>query len=234
MARLPRIDLPGIAQHIIQRGNNRQACFAQDGDYRTYIQELGEAAIKHGCEVHAYVLMSNHVHLLATPSECGALSRMMQAIGRRYVGRFNARNQRTGTLWEGRYKAALVGSERYALACYRYIELNPVRARMAALPSDYRWSSYGHNALGSRQRLLTPHRAYVALADSDSLRRERYRALISERLGRGDIDDIRTCTQQQRVYGSDRLRREIEAATHRATEVRPRGRPRVRRTDSEK
>ena len=234
MPRHPRIDLPGIAQHIVQRGNNRQACFAQHEDYCMYVQQLGEAAVRYGCEIHAYVLMTNHVHLLATPAERGALSYMMQAIGRRYVGRFNARYRRTGTLWEGRYKAALVGTERYALACYRYIELNPVRARLAAVPSDHFWSSYGHNALGLQQPLLTPHRAYVALANTDSLRRERYRALVAERLDPETINNIREYTQQQRVYGSDAFRREIEAMTERAAEVRPRGRPRTHRGHSEK
>jgi putative transposase len=122
MARLPRIDLPGIAQHIVQRGVDRQPCFAAPSDHAGFLRELGEAALKHGCEIHAYVLMTNHVHLLATPGASGAVSRMMQAIGRRYVACFNARYRRTGTLWEGRFKAALVGSARYALACYRYIE----------------------------------------------------------------------------------------------------------------
>ena len=117
MARIPRIDVPGIAQHIVQRGNDRQACFADDADYLHYRQELGEAALKHDCAVHAYVLMTNHVHLLVTPQVPGASSRMMQAIGRRYVGCFNARYRRTGTLWEGRFKSALVYSERYVLAC---------------------------------------------------------------------------------------------------------------------
>ena len=148
MARIPRIDLPGIAQHIVQRGNDRHACFADDADYLHYRQELGEAALKHDCTLHAYVLMTNHVHLLVTPQVPGASSRMMQAIGRRYVGCFNARYRRTGTLWEGRFKSALVDSERYALDCYRYIELNPVRAGMTSTAFDYRWSSHGHNACG--------------------------------------------------------------------------------------
>ena len=164
MARLPRIDLPGIAQHIVQRGNDRQSCFAEPGDYGGYLQELREAAMKHGCAIHAYVLMTNHVHLLATPQSEGAISRMMQAIGRRYVACFNARYRRTGTLWEGRYKAALVGSSRYALACYRYIELNPVRAHMVRTPTEYPWSSHGHNALGLKQALITPHCAYMLSA----------------------------------------------------------------------
>src|SRR5207342_769567 len=132
MARLPRLDLPGIPQHIVQRGNDRQPCFADNADYLRYRQELGEAAFKHGCALHAYVLMTNHVHLLVTPAEPGAASRMTQAIGRRYVASFNARYRRTGTLWEGRFKSALVDSEHYVLACYRYIELNPVRAAIVA------------------------------------------------------------------------------------------------------
>jgi REP element-mobilizing transposase RayT len=141
MARLPRLDLPGIPQHIVQRGNDRQACFADAADYLRYRQELGEAALRYGCALHAYVLMTNHVHLLTTPHEPGGVSRMMQAIGRRYVGGFNARYRRTGTLWEGRFKSALVDSEHYALACYRYIELNPVRAGIVTSPRDYRWST---------------------------------------------------------------------------------------------
>ena len=152
MARHPRLDLPGIPQHVVQRGNDRQACFAAPIDCGQYLQELREAAAKHGCAIHAYVLMTNHVHLLATPAEAGAMSRMMQAVGRRYVGSFNARYRRTGTLWEGRFKAALVGPSAYALACYRYIELNPVRASMVADPADYPWTSYQANALGRSTR----------------------------------------------------------------------------------
>ena len=121
---------------------------AAEVDYGQYLQELREAARKHGCAVHAFVLMTNHAHLLVTPTGAGNVSRMMQAVGRRYVGSFNARYRRTGTLWEGRFKAALVDSERYLMACYRYIELNPVRAGMTTDPADYRWSSHCHNASG--------------------------------------------------------------------------------------
>jgi len=227
MARLPRIDLPGIAQHIVQRGNDRQPCFARPDDYAGYLCELAQAAIKHDCAIHAYVLMTNHVHLLATPHQPGAISRMMQAIGRRYVACFNARYRRTGTLWEGRFKAALVGSTRYALACYRYIELNPVRARMATSPGGYSWASHGHNALGLNQAFITPHAAYRALGDSDQARREAYRALFAKALSVEDIDEIRRYTQQQRVYGSEKLQRQVEALTQRAAVPRPRGRPRT-------
>lgn len=227
MARLPRIDIPGIAQHVVQRGVDRQPCFASHADYAGYLRELAEAAAKHECAIHAYVLMTNHVHLFATPNTTGAISRMMQAIGRRYVACFNARHRRTGTLWEGRFKAALVGSARYALACCRYIELNPVRANMVAGPGEYPWSSYGHNALGRQQALITPHTAWRALGDSEEARRTSYLALVNERLPPEELEEIRRFTQQQRVYGSQRLQRQVEALTHRAAVPRPRGRPRT-------
>lgn len=134
MPRLPRFDIVGVPQHIVQRGHDRLPCFAAEHDHVRYLQELREAALRHACDVHAYVLMTNHVHLLATPRAVGAVSRMMQMLGRRYVGCFNACYRRSGTLWEGRYKSCLIDSEDYLLRCYRYIELNPVRARMVAAP----------------------------------------------------------------------------------------------------
>jgi len=225
MARHPRFDLPGIAQHIVQRGNNRQACFASDADYGGYLRELAEAALKHSCAIHAYVLMTNHVHLLDTPADAGAISHMMQAIGRRYVGCFNARYQRTGTLWEGRYKAALVGSARYILACYRYIELNPVRAGMVESPADYRWSSYRHNAFGVSQTFITAHKSYTALADDDATRRANYRQLIAGHIDPDETESIRNHTGQQRAFGNERFQAQIEALTGRAAIVRLRGRP---------
>jgi putative transposase len=227
MARLPRLDLPGIAQHIVQRGNDRQACFADDADYLHYRQELGEAALKHGCALHAYVLMTNHVHLLLTPSEPGAVSRMMQAIGRRYVGSFNTRYRRTGTLWEGRFKAALVDSERYLLTCYRYIELNPVRARMVVRPNEYRWSSHHCNANGVDEPRITPHPCYLALGTDPTERRETYCSLFDESPSSEEAEAIRAHTRQQRALGSDRFQAQVEALTQRAATLRPRGRPRT-------
>jgi len=140
---------------------------------------------------------------------------------------FNARYRRTGTLWEGRFKAALVGSARYALACYRYIELNPVRAQMVATPSDYPWSSHGHNALGRNQALITPHAAWSGLGDTDETRHARYLALVNEQPQPEELEEIRRCTQQQRVYANQRLQLQVEALTHRAAAPRPRGRPRA-------
>jgi putative transposase len=143
MARLPRIDLPGVPQHVVQRGNNRLPCFLDDGDRLRYVHLLADALVRFACELHAYVLMDNHVHLLLTPRSPGAVSRLMHTFSRNYVGLFNARHGRTGTLWEGRYKACLVDSEAYVLVCSRYIELNPVRAAMVEAPGQYRWSSHG-------------------------------------------------------------------------------------------
>jgi putative transposase len=231
MPRQPRLDLPGIAQHIVQRGVDRQPCFAADGDYGNYLQELTEASLKHGCSLHAYVLMTNHVHLLVTPAEVGAVSRMMQAIGRRYVACFNARYRRTGTLWEGRFKAALVGNARYTLACYRYIELNPIRARIVDNPSAYRWSSYRHNALGVIDPRISEHRDYLRLGPTVDTCRDVYRNLVAERLDDSEIHALRTHTQQQRAYASESFRAKIEALTDRVAHVRPRGRPRTLREE---
>jgi putative transposase len=226
MARQPRLDLPDIPQHIVQRGVDRQPCFASHDDYGNYLQELTEASRKHGCLLHAYVLMTNHVHLLVTPAESGAISRMMQAVGRRYVACFNARYRRTGTLWEGRFKAALVGNARYTLACYRYIELNPVRARMVDDPAVYRWSSYRHNALGVIDPKVAEHRDYLRLGPTVEKCRDVYRNLVAERLDDAEIEALRAHTHQQRAYGSESFRAKIEALTNRVAHVRPRGRPR--------
>jgi putative transposase len=148
MARLSRFVLPGQPQHIIQRGNNRQNVFFAEDDYRFYLEKLADACRKYDCRLHSYVLMTNHVHLLITPMTETGIGKVMQSLGRSYVQYVNFRHRRTGTLWEGRYRATLLDSERYLLTCHRYIELNPVRAGMVADPAAYPWSSYRHNALG--------------------------------------------------------------------------------------
>jgi putative transposase len=159
MARLPRFVIPGQPQHVIQRGNDRQAIFRVEQDYSFYLEKLQEAAEKHQCDIHAYVLMTNHVHLLITPHTETGIGKTLQSIGRYYVQYFNHCYKRTGTLWEGRYKATLIDSEGYLLTCMRYIELNPVRANnMVNHPSDYPWSSYRSNALGQEDAFVTPNR----------------------------------------------------------------------------
>lgn len=225
MARRPRIDLAGVPQHVIQRGNNRQPCFSATRDYLLYLQELLEASQRFDCAIHAYVLMTNHTHLLVTPAIPGAVSRMMQALGRRYVAAYNARHRRTGTLWEGRFKAGLVDNERYLLTCYRYIELNPVRAGMLRKPGGYRWSSHGANGYGAVNPLVTPHAAYLALGREPVARRAAYRGLFSEAISDHDLCDIRAHVQQQRAWGSPRFQLRVESETGRCASVRPRGRP---------
>ena len=163
MARLPRFCPAGLPQHIIQRGNNRNICFMGEQDFVAYASWLEEYAIKFAVDIHAWVFMTNHVHLLATQSSQDAVPRMMQSLGRRYVQYFNSTYRRSGTLWEGRYKSSLVQTEQYLLACYRYIELNPVRAGMVNDPAEYSWSSYRCNALGLDASMCSPHGEYLAL-----------------------------------------------------------------------
>lgn len=225
MARLPRPDLAGIPQHVVQRGNNRLPCFLDDGDRQRYLQCLRQALVRFGCHLHAYVLMNNHVHLLLTPGEAGAVSRLMHVFARNYAGLFNGRHGRTGTLWEGRYKACLVDSGRYFLACSRYIELNPVRAWMVAQPGDHPWSSHGANALGHADPLLTPHAEYLALGPDPSARATAYGALFTDAMPDPLVQEIRDYLQQQKALGTDRFRAWVEARTGRFATVRGAGRP---------
>lgn len=226
MPRQSRLDLPDIPQHVVQRGNDRQPCFFTQDDYPRYLAELREICHREGCRVHAYVLMTNHVHLLVTPSALGQISRVMQSLGRRYVRYINDRYRRTGTLWEGRYKSCLVDSESYLLRCYRYIELNPVRARMVIDPGDYHWSSYLGNGMGRVDALLNPHANYLALGTTPEGCREAYRALVAETLVDDDLDLIRLHLQRQHALGPDRFRKAIEAQLARRAGPAKIGRPR--------
>lgn len=225
MPRPPRPDLAGIPQHIIQRGNDRQACFFQETDFQTYLTLLREASKRFDCAVHAYVLMTNHVHLLVTPQEVGGVSRMMQTLGRGYVSGINARYKRTGTLWEGRYKSCLVGTDAYLLACYRYIELNPVRARMVEQPEDYPWSSYRTNAIGESNPLVASHESYRSLGSDAATRQRIYRALVAEATTVGHLSEIRTTVQQQKALGDTQFRQQMERMLGRCMDVRPAHRP---------
>lgn len=225
MARLPRPDLPGIPQHIVQRGNNRLPCFLDDEDRQCYLRCLLRALARFGCQLHAYVLMDNHVHLLMTPGEVGAVSRLMHTFARNYVGMFNHRHGRTGTFWEGRYKACLVDSDDYFLACSRYIELNPVRAWIAAEPGDYPWSNHRANAGHVYDPLLSPHACYLALGHDPTSRTMAYRGLFDEALPDDTVAEIRCYLKQQRALGSDRFRAWVEARTGRFATACPPGRP---------
>ena len=180
MSRRSRIFLPGVPIHFVQRGRNRDDCFLCEDDFLAYRRWLGDALATSGCALHAYVLMSNHVHLLLTAQHPEDIPRLAISLGRRYVQYFNQIYHRSGTLWESRYKSSLVQTDLYFLQCQRYIELNPVRAAMVTDPADYRWSSYRANALGLPDPLLTAHIAYTAIAQDAAERRAAYRALFSE------------------------------------------------------
>ena len=225
MARQPRFFALGEAQHVIQRGNNREPIFAVEEDYRFYLDCLGEAARKHGLSVHAYVLMTNHVHLLVTPEHEESLPRALQSVGRHYVQYFNYTYQRTGTLWEGRYRATVIDGERYLLTCMRYIELNPVRARMVEHPSDYPWSSFAANAQGESDVLLTNHELYRRLGRSDGERQARYRQLFRAQLSKADVEALRDATNKAWALGNERFRRRIEDLSGRRSAPLPKGRP---------
>ena len=226
MARQPRIDLAGIPQHVIQRGNNREICFFEDDDRHHYLEWLRKAAEHYGGFVHAYVLMPNHVHLLATGTEAGVIGRIMQSLGRRYVRHVNSSYRRTGTLWEGRYKACLVDSDRYLLTCYRYIELNPVRAGIVSAPGDYRWSSYNRNALGMADDVITPHATYELMGQSDAERFLAYQALFRNAMDRDELETIRRHVNQGKVLGSETFRNQVEAVVRRRVRLAGPGRPR--------
>lgn len=226
MARQPRSNIAGIPQHIVQRGHNRQHCFVDEFDYRRYLTDLAKASERYGCRIHAYVLMSNHVHLLATPDECDAVSRMMQTLGTRYVRYFNVRHDRTGTLWEGRFYSSLVDTERYLLACYRYIELNPVRAALVDEPREYPWSSFQANALGSPDPVVTPHPEYLALGETGERRLAAYLSLFDVALEPEHVEEIRLHLRQQKALGSTRFQRRVETMLGRPVEWRPPHRPR--------
>ncbi len=180
MARLPRLVIPGHAHHVIQRGNNRQLTFQDTADYERLLVLLGEHAQREKVAVHSYVLMSNHLHLLVTPATPEGLPRMVQAVGRRYVRYFNDRHGRTGTLWEGRYKAAPMQADRYVLACMVYLDLNPVRAGLVPRPADYRWSSYGHYVGLRHDNLVRPHPLYWQLGNTPFAREARYAELVTQ------------------------------------------------------
>ena len=201
MPRRPRLSLPNILLHLIQRGNNRQICFVVDEDYRFYLDCLKDRAKQTGCRIHAYVLMTNHVHLLISATQADVPGRMMKALGQRYVQYFNRVYQRSGTLWEGRYRSCPIQEEDYLLACQRYIELNPVGAKMAEHPADYRWSSYRANAQGESDALITAHGLYCALGQNEEDRQISYRELFRHELEPGLADEIRMATNGNFVLG---------------------------------
>ncbi len=225
MARLPRLTLPGFAHHVIQRGNNRQAIFASGADYQMLLDLLEENARKFGVAIHAYVLMSNHFHLLLTPQTPDGLPQMMQALGRRYVRYFNDSQQRSGTLWEGRYKSALIQSERYLLACMAYIDLNPLRAGLVAAPGDYPWSSYGHYTGLRIDKLITPHALMWELGNTPFAREAAYADLVQAGINPAQQAALMDSALRGWALGEPDFVADLQKRTDRRVARRSAGRP---------
>ena len=224
MARLPRYFSPAVPLHVVQRGNDRQALFADTHDYRYFRECLLDAAQRHGLAIHAYVFMTNHFHLLATPAHAESVAKTLQSIGRRYVQHFNVRYGRTGPRWDGRYRATAVDSDAYLLACYRYIEMNPVRAQMVDHPRRFCWSSYRHNADGNTDELVTPHSLYLQLGRQPDECRAAYRALFERQLDETTLADIRLATNTGWALGGEEFQREVERLARRRAAPLARGR----------
>lgn len=229
MPRRPRLELPGLPLHVTQRGVNRAATFLDDEDFARYHQHLGEVLAEHDIALHAYVLMTNHVHMLLTPPLAGRLSAAMCQLGRRYVPAFNRKHGRTGTLWEGRFKTCLVDSDRYALTVQRYIELNPVRAGMTASAGAYRWSSASASLGGAADALLSFHPVYLALGEDARARASAYREWLALGIGADEARSIREHLRQERALGQPHFQEMAEKALNRPVAIRGRGRPRTSR-----
>ncbi|WP_057833292.1 transposase [Colwellia sp. TT2012] len=225
MPRKSRVSLAGVAEHVIQRGNNRQAIFACENDMKVYVTWLKQYSKKYKVAIHAWVLMTNHVHILCSPANHSGISQMMQSLGRMYVMYFNRAYKRSGTLWEGRYRSCLVQSEQYLLELYRYIELNPVRAGMVQDPSEYSWSSYQCNALGKQSDLLTAHPNYLAINQDANNRLADYRKLFAGYVESELIEDIRKATNKGLALGNEQFKFKVEALSGRSVIEGKRGRP---------
>ena len=227
MPRKRRPYMAGVPCHIVQRGNNRQACFFGDDDFGFFMNVLTNTLEEFEVDLHAFVLMTNHVHLLMTPSNAEGISRVMQSVGRRYVRYINTVYGRTGTLWEGRHKASLIDSDAYLMICHKYIELNPVRAKMVKHPSEYYWSSYQANALGKEINGLKPHDLYLRLGRNKEERRLAYQGLFEESVSNEIIEEMRECLCHSYPMGNDKFRQQIEAAHRIKFGQKKPGRPRA-------
>lgn len=229
MPRRARLSVAGLPHHVIQRGRNRALCFLTDADCRFYLNCLKEGSACYRCAVHAYVLMANHLHLLVSPADSNALSKMMRYVGDRYAHYVNVMYQRTGTLWEGRFRPSPIDSESYLLTCYRYIELNPVRSGMATNPADYPWSSYGHHAFGDEDPVIQDHPLYFQLGETQKERELAYRGLLRCPIGEQALKEIRISANGGHIFGRDRFKNEIEQAAARKVRPSKGGRPRKMR-----
>lgn len=225
MPRQPRYFIPHMPQHVIQRGVDSQAVFFRADDYTLYLESLQTAARRYKCSIHAYVLMTNHTHLLLTPDTERSLPLLMQAMGRDYVQRLNRHYGRTGTLWEGRYKASLIQDDLYLLTCHRYIEMNPVRAGIVRIPGRYPYSSYHHNAVGKPDALLTAHSVYHSLANTRKGRLAAYRSMFADEISPDLLKTVRDTLNACQILGNDKFKDQIEAMLGRSVRPGKAGRP---------
>jgi putative transposase len=225
MPRKPRFIIPDVPVHIVQRGHSRDPVFFEDADYLAYLSWLKTGTERYHCAIHAYVLMTNHIHILATPRDTDSITRMMQYVGRHYVPYINHTYGTSGSIWEGRYKASLVQDEQYLLTCMRYIELNPVRADMVRSPAHYRWSSYRANGQGKVDPLVTPHTIYLSLSKNIEQRCEAYKELFKAHLDENDLSDIRSSLQTGTPLGNHLFKQKIESRLGLNVGQAKRGRP---------
>ena len=228
MPRRARTYIPALPYHIVQRGNNREACFIEPENYQFYLELWKECSIRYGVAVHAYCLMTNHIHFLATPKDEASISNTVKVVGSRYAQYINLKYQRTGTLWEGRHRSSLVQTGKYLLTCYRYIELNPVRAGMVKRPEAYKWSSYGINAWGERVDWVVPHDEYLALGKTWEERCYAYRELFKTQLSEENLHLIRRSAYYSQPIGDDRFREQIERRYGIRLGRMKRGRPKLK------
>jgi len=219
MARLSRIVVSNQPLHIMHRGNNRQDIFESEEDLTRIKEDIALSLLKSGCSLHAYVIMTNHLHLLVTPKDKEQLSIFMQSMANRYVRYFNAKNKRTGTIWEGRFKSCLVDSEHYLFALYKYIEMNPIKAGMVKDLADYKWSSYGHNALGKTDRLISEHQLYKALGGDSQLRCKSYQKIFDQLDIAKQETQITEATLRGEVYGTNSFHKKINRLISRSTKL---------------
>lgn len=225
MPRRNRHYLQGYTYHIVQRGNNRQPCFFADDDYAMYLNILANALRRYQVALHAYVLMTNHVHFLLTPSDSVGISNVMKVVGSRYAQYINRNYQRTGSLWEGRHKSSAIDSERYLLTCYRYIERNPVVAKMVSHPVEYPWSSYPVNAAGADSEFLSPHDEYLNLGRTRAECCAAYAALFETDINDDDLQSIRKAAHYGQPLGSVGFKNRIAAQSGLGFGYMQRGRP---------
>jgi putative transposase len=225
MPRRPRLEIPGMPLHVTHRGVNRAATFLDEDDFVRYRHCLGDALREQGIALHAYVLMTNHVHLLVTQPERGRLSAAMRRLGQRYVPAFNRKHGRTGTLWEGRFKSCLVDCEGYLLTVHRYIELNPVRAAMVTSAEHYRWSSVHASLATADDAIVTAHPAFLSIAADQQQRGAWHREWLRQAISEDDLASIRTHLQQERALGNPIFQSMVARTLNRPVAIRPRGRP---------